>query len=105
MTTADAPVNVTGIDVDAVPDVAAAVNVEAVGNGSPNLFDPLVQRSREWSTSGPPVDDASVLSSIPLPTASGLLLLATDLQGTPSIVGKVNNLIGLFIITIYYLGF
>ena len=91
MTTADAPVNVSGIDVDTVPDVVAATTVSTVGNGTPNLFDPLVQRAHEWATPGPSIDDSSILESIPLPTASGLLLLATDLQGTPSIVGKVNN--------------
>ena len=89
MTSNDAPVNVTGIDVDAVPDVAAAVDIGAVGNGSPKLFDPLVQRAHEWSTPGSAVDDASILESLPSPTASGLLLLTTDIQGTPSVVGKV----------------
>ena len=90
MTTADSPVNVSGINIDSVPDIAAVVDVETVGNGSPNLFDPLVQRAREWADPGPAVDDSSVLESVPLPTASGLLLLAADLQGTPSIVGKVR---------------
>ena len=90
MTTADAPVNVSGISTDAVPNVAAAVDVTTVGNGSPNLFDSLVQRAHEWATPGPVIDDASILESIPLPTASELLLMTTDIQGTPSIVGKVR---------------
>ena len=90
MTTADSPVNVSGISIDAVPNVAAAVTVTTVGNGSPNLFDPLVQRAHDWSNPGPSVDDASVLESLPLPTASELLLMTTDIQGTPSIVGKVS---------------
>lgn len=90
MTTADAPVNVSGISIDAVPDVSAAVDVTAVGNGSPNLFDSLVQRTHEWATPGPVIDDASILESIPLPTPSELLLMTTDMQGTPSIVGKVR---------------
>ena len=91
MTTADSPVNVSGISIDAVPNVAAAVTVTTVGNGSPNLFDPLVQRAHDWSNPGPSVDDASVLESLPLPTASELLLMTTDIQGTPSIVGKVSS--------------
>ena len=100
MTTADAPVNVSGIDIDAVPDVTAATTVTTVGNGSPNLFDPLVQRAKEWASPGPTVDDSSILDSVPLPTASGLLLMATDIQGTPSIVGKVRQALPFYLLII-----
>ena len=89
MTAADAPVNVNGIETTTVPDVVAAVDVNAVGNGSPNLFDALVQRVNDWTLPST-VDDSDLGESDPANASSGILLLSTDLHGTPSVVGTVR---------------
>ena len=89
MTTVDAPANVSGIEAVAVPDIAAAVDVKTVGNGSPNLFDALVQRVNDWTLPST-VDDSELAENES--ATSGVLLLSTDLHGTPSVVGTVRPL-------------
>ena len=89
MTSIDAPANVTGIDVDTVPDVAAAVDILSVGNGAPNLFDALIQRVNDWTSPSVSVDDSDLITSAPATATSGILLMSTDLQGTPCVVGQV----------------
>ena len=88
MTENDAPVNVTGIDAAAVPDLTSATNISSVGNGYPNLFDALIQRVNDW-TSPSELDDSDLLPAENESPDNGALLMAPDEHGAPSVVGLV----------------
>ena len=60
MTSDDAPVNVTGINPSSIPDLEAAVDINSVGNGYPNLFDALIQRVNDW-TDPSELDDSALV--------------------------------------------
>ena len=88
MTTDDAPVNVTGINPTAVPDLDSATDINSVGNGYPNLFDALIQRVHDW-TSPSEMDDSALLPAENESRDNGALLMAPDEHGAPSAVGLV----------------
>lgn len=88
MTDNNAPVNVTGISEAAVPDVSSATDISSVGNGYPNLFDALVQRVNDW-TSPDELDDTLLLPAEAETADNGVLLMAPDEHGAPSVVGMV----------------
>ena len=91
MTSDDAPVNVTGISPSAVPDVKSAVDINSVGNGYPNLFDALIQRVNDW-TDPSELDDSALVPTENETKDNGVLLLAPDEHGAPSVVGLVTIL-------------
>ena len=91
MTSEDAPVNVTGISPTSVPDVESAVDINAVGNGFPNLFDALVQRVHDW-TDPSELDDSALVPTENETKDNGALLMAPDEHGAPSVVGLVSYL-------------
>ena len=91
MTSDDSPVNVTGISPSAVPDVQSAVDINSVGNGYPNLFDALIQRVNDW-TDPSELDDSALVPTENETKDNGVLLLAPDEHGAPSVVGLVTIL-------------
>ena len=88
LTEDNSPSNVTGVTVNEVVNEHDLVNVNNIANGTPNVYNPLVQRARNWNASQQAVDDSSMLS--PEPSASPVLLMAADVLGSPSIVGTVS---------------
>ena len=53
------------------------------------MYNPLVQRARNWNDTSQTVDDSALLA--PEPATSPVLLMAADVLGSPSIVGTVSN--------------
>lgn len=57
------PANVTGVSVENSINEHDLVNVNNIANGTPNVYNSLVQRVRNWLSSSKSVDDSTLLSS------------------------------------------
>ena len=64
------------------------VNVNNIATGTPNVYNSLVQRARNWLSPSRTVDDSALLSTVS--TTSPILLMASDTLGSPSVVGTVS---------------
>ena len=89
LTDSNSPANVTGVSVNSAVSEHDLVDVNNVATGTPNVYNPLVQRARNWIAPTQPVDDSTMLTTEP--TESPVLLMASDVLGSPSVVGSVSN--------------
>ena len=64
------------------------LNVNNIANGTPNVYNSLVQRVRNWLSPSQSVDGSTLLPSNS--PSSPVLLMAADVLGSPSIVGTVS---------------
>ena len=91
MTEGHVPANVTGVAAENSVNEHDLVNVNNIANGTPNVYNSLVQRVRNWLSPSQSVDDSTLLSANA--PSSPVLLMATDVLGSPSIVGTVSIMI------------
>ena len=78
------------MSVDSVVNAIDLVNVNNIATGTPNVYNPLVQRARNWNAPTQAVDDSTLLVSEPV--TAPVLLMATDVLGSPAVVGSVSSL-------------
>ena len=90
LTEGQVPVNVTGVSAEVSVNEHDLVNINNVANGTPNVYNPLVQRARNWLSPTQTVDDSALL--VPESSASPVLLMAMDALGSPSVVGSVSSI-------------
>ena len=88
LTEQNAPSNVTGVSAASVVNELDLVNINNIATGTPNVYNTLVQRVRNWMTPPQAVDDSTLLSATS--TESPILLMASDVMGSPSVVGSVS---------------
>ena len=81
------PKNVTINSVDGSPALSTSIDINELGNGCPNVFDPLLERTKAWIDEGP-VDDALACQEAESYDKS-VLLMGLDVNGSPEVLGNI----------------
>lgn len=74
---------------DGSPSLSTSIDINEVGNGNPNVFDPLLERTKNLVTEGPEVDDNLVYREAGSLDKS-VFLMGLDKNGSPEVLGHVS---------------
>lgn len=83
------PKNVSINSIDGSPSLSTSIDINEVGNGTPNLFDPLLERTKNLVSEGPEIDDTLVYREAGSLDKS-VLLMGLDKYGSPEVLGQVS---------------